>query len=117
MGGWRSFAGGIEMAIFKRGNVYWYHFLWNGQHVQKSTAQGNLRVARQIEAAHRGFGKRRCRNLRAQASAHTSAIRATLLGLRSDTLGRQAAHGPVLRVEVCTLAGIYAACGCPARQN
>ena len=41
------------MAIFKRGNVYWYHFLWNGQHVQKSTAQGNLRVARQIEAAHR----------------------------------------------------------------
>src|SRR5437773_8400025 len=53
MGGWRSFAGGIEMAIFKRGNVYWYHFLWNGQHIQKSTGQGNLRVAGQIEAAHR----------------------------------------------------------------
>jgi integrase len=40
------------MAIFKRGNVYWYHFLWNGDHIQKSTAQGNLRVARQMQAAH-----------------------------------------------------------------
>ena len=41
------------MAIFKRGNVYWYHFLWNGQHVQKSTKQGNPNVARTIEAAYR----------------------------------------------------------------
>jgi len=41
------------MAIFKRGNVYWYHFLWNGQHVQKSTKQGNPNVARTIEAARR----------------------------------------------------------------
>lgn len=41
------------MAIFKRGNVYWFHFLWNGEHVQKSTRQGNPRIARQIEAAHR----------------------------------------------------------------
>jgi integrase len=41
------------MAIFKRGNVYSYHFLWNGEHVQKSTQQQSLRVARQIEAAHR----------------------------------------------------------------
>src|SRR2546423_15588506 len=41
------------MSIFKRGNVYWYHFLFNGEHIQKSTKQGNPRVARQIEAAHR----------------------------------------------------------------
>ena len=41
------------MSIFKRGNVYWYHFLYNGEHVQRSTKQGNPRVARQIEAAHR----------------------------------------------------------------
>ena len=39
------------MAIFKRGRVYWYHFWFNGEHVQKSTKQGNPRVARQIEAA------------------------------------------------------------------
>jgi integrase len=39
------------MSIFKRGNVYWYHFLFNGDHVQRSTKQGNPRVARQIEAA------------------------------------------------------------------
>jgi integrase len=33
--------------------VYWYHFLHDGQHVQRSTKQGNPRVARQIEAAFR----------------------------------------------------------------
>jgi hypothetical protein len=41
------------MSIFKRGSVYWYHFLFDGQHVQRSTKQGNPRVARQIEAAFR----------------------------------------------------------------
>jgi hypothetical protein len=40
------------MSIFKRGNVYWYHFLFNGKHIQKSTKQGNPRTARQIEAAY-----------------------------------------------------------------
>lgn len=39
------------MAIFKRGRTYWFHFYWNGEHVQRSTRQGNPRVARQIEAA------------------------------------------------------------------
>jgi integrase len=41
------------MSIFKRGGTYWYHFIFNGQHVQKSTKQGNPRTARQIEAAFR----------------------------------------------------------------
>lgn len=41
------------MSIFKRGNVYWYHFIFNGQHIQKSTKQGNPRVARNMESAHR----------------------------------------------------------------
>jgi integrase len=41
------------MAIFKRGRVYWYHFVFNGQHIQESTKQGNPRVARQMEAAHK----------------------------------------------------------------
>ena len=41
------------MSIFKRGRVYWYHFYFNGEHVQESTKQGNPRVARQMEAAHR----------------------------------------------------------------
>ena len=41
------------MSIFKRGGRYWFHFYWNGQHVQRSTKQGNPRVARQIEAAYR----------------------------------------------------------------
>jgi integrase len=41
------------MSIFKRGSVYWYHFLHEGQHIQKSTSQGNPRIARQMEAAFR----------------------------------------------------------------
>ena len=41
------------MGIFKRGKVYWYHFYFNNEHIRKSTKQGNPRVARQIEAAHR----------------------------------------------------------------
>jgi len=41
------------MSIFKRGNVYWYHFLFNWKHIQESTKQGNPRVARQMESAHR----------------------------------------------------------------
>lgn len=41
------------MSIFKRGNVYWFHFLFNGEHIQKSTKQGNPRTARQMEAAYR----------------------------------------------------------------
>jgi integrase len=41
------------MSIFKRGSVYWFHFMFAGEHVQQSTKQGNPRVARQIEAARR----------------------------------------------------------------
>lgn len=41
------------MSIFKRGSIYWYHFIFNGDHIQASTKQGNPRTARQIEAAHR----------------------------------------------------------------
>lgn len=41
------------MSIYKRGGVYWYNFWWRDQHIQRSTKQGNPRVARQMEAAHR----------------------------------------------------------------
>jgi integrase len=41
------------MSIFKRGDVYWFHFLHEGRHIQRSTGQGNPRTARQIEAAFR----------------------------------------------------------------
>jgi integrase len=41
------------MSIYKRGEVYWYKFMWKGEHVRESTKQGNDKVARQMEAAHR----------------------------------------------------------------
>jgi integrase len=39
--------------IYKRGNVYWYKFMWNGRLVRETTKQGNDKVARQMESAHR----------------------------------------------------------------
>src|ERR1700689_300352 len=41
------------MSTYKRGNVYWYKFMWQGAVVRESTKQGNDKVARQMEAAHR----------------------------------------------------------------
>jgi len=41
------------MAIYKRGNVYWYKFMWDRKMIRESTKQGNDKVARQMEAAHR----------------------------------------------------------------
>ncbi len=43
------------MSIYKRGDVYWYKFMWQGKLVRESTKQGNDKVARQMEAAHRTF--------------------------------------------------------------
>ncbi len=39
----------------KRGScgVYWYKFMWAGKLIRESTKQGNDKVARQMEAAHR----------------------------------------------------------------
>ena len=39
--------------IYKRGRIYWYKFVWQGKPVRESTKQGNDKVARQMEAAHR----------------------------------------------------------------
>jgi integrase len=41
------------MAIYKRGAVYWYKFQWQGELIRESSKQGNDKVARQMEAAHR----------------------------------------------------------------
>jgi integrase len=41
------------MAIYKRGKVYWFGFVWNGQRVQESTHQRNRKAAVDAEAARR----------------------------------------------------------------
>src|SRR5215469_7140492 len=41
------------MSIYKRGGFYWYKFMWQGKLVRESTKQGNDKVARQMESAHR----------------------------------------------------------------
>jgi integrase len=39
--------------IYKRGKVYWYKFIWNGNLVRESTKQGNDKVARNMQSALR----------------------------------------------------------------
>src|SRR5580700_6870953 len=41
------------MSLYKRGDVYWYEFRFNGTRVQESAHTGNKDAARQIESAHR----------------------------------------------------------------
>lgn len=41
------------MSVFKRGDVYRYHFIFDGQHIQETTKQGNREVAIGMERAHR----------------------------------------------------------------
>src|SRR2546423_15319643 len=41
------------MSIYKRGKIYWYRFQWQSRTVRESTKQGNDKIARQMEAAHR----------------------------------------------------------------
>ena len=39
--------------IYKRGKTYWYKFQFSGKLIRESTKQGNDKVARQMESAHR----------------------------------------------------------------
>ncbi len=41
------------MAIFKRGNVYWFEFIFEGERIRRSTKQKSRVVAREIESAYR----------------------------------------------------------------
>jgi len=41
------------MGIYKRGDVYWYKFMWAGKLIRESAKTGNDKTARKIEAAHR----------------------------------------------------------------
>ncbi len=41
------------MALYKRGGVYWYEFVFDGRRIRRSTKQHNRRVAREIEAAYK----------------------------------------------------------------
>ena len=41
------------MAVYKRGDVWWFKFSWNGEQIRESTKQGNKRFAEQIESARK----------------------------------------------------------------
>jgi integrase len=41
------------VAVYKRGRLWWYRFVWNGESIRESTKQGNKRTAEQMEAAHK----------------------------------------------------------------
>jgi Phage integrase, N-terminal SAM-like domain len=41
------------VAIYKRGDTWWYEFVFSGERIRESTKQGNKRVAEQMAAARR----------------------------------------------------------------
>src|SRR5450755_3102353 len=41
------------MSIYKRGQIYWYKFTFNGEAIRESTRQKNQHIARDMESAHR----------------------------------------------------------------
>src|SRR5277367_1099562 len=41
------------MSIYKRGRIYWYKFMLNGEMVRESTQQSSDKKARNMESAHR----------------------------------------------------------------
>src|SRR4051812_28186252 len=41
------------MAVYKRGGTYWFHFIFEGRHIQKSAKTTNKRKAETIEAAYK----------------------------------------------------------------
>ena len=41
------------MAVYKRGQTWWYRFTWRGKAIRESTKQSNKRLAEQMEAAHK----------------------------------------------------------------
>ena len=42
------------MSIFKCGDVYWYHFLFAGRHIQESTKTHSKTLAKAAEQASPG---------------------------------------------------------------
>lgn len=41
------------MSVFKRGNVYWYNFIFHGRRIQQTTRQASKRVAERLEMEHK----------------------------------------------------------------
>ena len=62
--------------------VYWYKFMWQGKLVRESTKQGNDKVARQMEAAHRTSLAKGEVGLRARSPSMTLADLSTTVSNR-----------------------------------
>jgi hypothetical protein len=59
--------------IYKRGKFYWYKFMWDGRLVRESTKQGNDKVARNMESAHRTSQRAKSASAR-KAVSHSAGV-------------------------------------------
>ena len=55
------------MSIYKRNQIYWYKFTFNGEAIRESTRQKNQNTARQEEAKHRARLAKECGERNAKA--------------------------------------------------
>src|SRR5438270_9470049 len=79
------------MSTYKRGNVYWYKFMWDGQSIRESTKQGNDKIARQMESAHRtslAKGEVGIREKKIAPTLHEFASRQLLLWAETTFAGK-----------------------------
>jgi len=68
------------MALYKRGGVWWFEFVFNGERIRESTKQGNRRTAEQIESARRNsVSKGRSGNQGSEARSHAERVCAAIL--------------------------------------
>jgi integrase len=67
------------MSVYKRGRIYYYHFYFDGQHIQESTKQRSRDVAEGMERAH---------HVRLAKEKDEKAIKAEQLGCAASSLAR-----------------------------
>ena len=41
------------MSLYRRGDEWWYHFWFEGQHIQRGTKVKSRKLARRMEAIHK----------------------------------------------------------------
>jgi len=41
------------MAVYKRGQTWWFKFVWDGELIRASAKTANKRIAEQVEAARK----------------------------------------------------------------
>ena len=97
------------MAVYKRGDTYYYEFMFKGKRYRESTHQGNKNVARDMESARRSaLAKGEVGILDRAGGADTQRIRGAVRGGDRNGSRREARNRVVLQREIPPAARVCA---------